>query len=42
MYVGGKDVIKERVVDLSCLLNCLMVILIEFSIFCLTLKEIVS
>ena len=34
----GKDVVKEGVVDFSCLLTCLRVSLLGFSSFCLTLS----
>ena len=34
----GKDAVKDGVVALSCLLNCLWVNLLGFSSFCLTLS----
>ena len=40
VMVGWKDVVKEGAVDLSCLLICLRVSLIEFYNFCLTLSMI--
>ena len=38
VILGWKDSVKDGVVDLSCLLNCLRVSLIGFSSFCLTLS----
>ena len=34
----GKDAVKDGVVAISCLLNCLRVSLLGFSSFCLTLS----